>query len=64
MTMSVAIPAAKGPPEVWRQEVAHLVRQKKANFRKEVISQAKKMRVGSRRFKSHHQQSVTPQNIP
>ena len=48
-TIYVAIAATKGPPEYWRPEGAHLVRQKVGNNRKEVISQAKKMPVGRSR---------------
>ena len=38
-----------GPPEYCLPEGAHLVRQKAANYCKEVVSQAKKMRVGRSR---------------
>ena len=45
-TIHVAIATAKGLPEYWLPEGAHLVRQKVANCRKEVINQAKKIRSG------------------
>ena len=51
VTKYVAIAAAKGPPEYWLPEGAHLVRQKVANYHKEVVSQAKKMRVGRSRVR-------------
>ena len=50
-TIHVAIVTAKGLPEYWLPEGAHLVRQKVANCRKEVINQAKKMRVGRLRVR-------------
>ena len=48
-TIYVAIVATKRPPEYWRLGGARLVRLKVANYRKEVISQAKKMQVGRSR---------------
>ena len=45
-TIYVASVAAKG---LWLPEGAHLVSEKVANFRKEVVSQAKKMSVGRSR---------------
>ena len=49
VTRYVAIVAAKGHPEYWLPEGAHLVRQEAANTCKEVVSQAMKMRVGRSR---------------
>ena len=45
----VAIAAAKGPRGYWLPEGARLLRQKVANYRKEVVSQAKVMQVGRSR---------------
>ena len=50
-TIHVAIVTAKGLPEYWLPEGAHLVRQKVANYHQEVVSQAKKMRVGRSRVR-------------
>ena len=50
-TKYASIAAAKGPLEYWLPQGTHLARQEVANYRMEVVSQGKKMRVGRLRVR-------------